>query len=145
MWIIKVIGFIWPFIKEMILGDKTVAETVHANKIKTLLIIIGLLSIFLNFILVQRLVVLGRKHIDQVKQVKKIEKPCPPITIVEKEPPASIGVTENIYEGERTRTHRNKKQRDSKNETQDYSGEDAVRALTRMKEYEDRHIHQFGK
>ena len=81
----------------------------------------------------------------EVKQVKKIEKPCPPITIVEKEPPASIGVTENIYEGERTRTHRNKKQRDSKNETQDYSGEGAVRALTRMKEYEDQHTHQFGK
>ena len=65
MWIIKLIGFIWPFIKEMVLGDKTVAETVHANKIKTLLLFIGGLSFLLNFIMVQRLVVLGKKHIEQ--------------------------------------------------------------------------------
>lgn len=77
MWIIKLMGFIWPFIKEMILGDKTVAEAVATNKIKTLLISIGILSLLLNLLLVQRLVVLGKNHIENLKQQAESKKNTP--------------------------------------------------------------------
>ena len=143
MWIIKLIGFIWPFIKEMVLGDKTVAETVHANKIKTLLLFIGGLSFLLNFIMVQRLVVLGKKHIEQKQQVKKIEKPCPPPLIIQEATSSGSFVSNSPDAMEKANSDTHRKRKQYKNDKPDYSGKEALRALTEMKEHEDQHTTRY--
>mgnify|MGYP003514152829 CR=1 FL=1 len=74
MWLIKTLSFLWPFIKEMIFGNKTVAESVKANKIKSLFFFVAVLSLVLNLILFQRLIVIGKDHIDFVKEIKAKER-----------------------------------------------------------------------
>ncbi len=96
MWLIKTLSFLWPFIKEMVFGNKTVAESVRANKIKSLFFFVAVLSLVLNLILFQRLIVIGKDHIDFVKEMKKKEGCTIPITppvIPEKEIPKQPSVT----------------------------------------------------
>ena len=96
MWLIKTLSFLWPFIKEMVFGNKTVAESVKANKIKSLFFFVAVLSLVLNLILFQRLIVIGKDHIDFVKEMKTKEESTIPITppvIPEKEIPKQPSVT----------------------------------------------------
>lgn len=63
MWIFKVLAFIWPFIKEMVLGDKTLKEAIQDNKTKVLFAGIVMLSFALNFFAVTRLVVISKDFV----------------------------------------------------------------------------------
>lgn len=96
MWLIKTLSFLWPFIKEMVFGNKTVAESVRANKIKSLFFFVAVLSLVLNLILFQRLIVIGKDHIDFVKEIKTKKGctiPITPAVIPEKEIPKQPSVT----------------------------------------------------
>lgn len=79
MWILKVLAFLWPFIKEMVLGDKTLKEAIKDNKKKVLLALMILASIGLNFFAISRLVVvskdfvvLQKKHVAATKSIEEL-------------------------------------------------------------------------
>jgi len=139
MWIIKLISFIWPFLKEMILGDKTVTETVRANKLKTLFVFMGVLSLCLNFLLVQRLVILGKNHLHAVNQTKKANECTPPVVKKEKEPAPTVVTPTNPTLIEETHqaklTHSKRKNKHHEHED---PGHYAIKELTRIKENEDK-------
>jgi hypothetical protein len=63
MWILKILAFLWPFIKEMVLGDKTLREALKDNKKKVLLALMILASIGLNFFTISRLVIISKDHV----------------------------------------------------------------------------------
>ena len=131
MWIIKLLGFIWPFIKEMVLGDKTVAEAVATNKIKTLLISIGILSLLLNLLLVQRLVVLGKNHIENLKHQADTKK-IAPVVKIENDPPKRIDDPPTLMPEKNLKQNKNKHKMPLKQ-----PGEYAAAELTKLQHTEE--------
>jgi outer membrane biosynthesis protein TonB len=85
--IIKVLVFIWPFIKEMVLGDKSVGEAAKDNKMKVLIAFIMIASIGLNMFTINRLWAISQNYLDLRKEYAtlaeqshkppKVEKPAP--------------------------------------------------------------------
>lgn len=63
MWIIKFLVFLWPFVKEMVLGEKTLKQAMSDNKRRVLLMIVILASIGLNLFSISRLVTLSSKYL----------------------------------------------------------------------------------
>lgn len=55
MWLIKLTMFLWPFVKEIILGDKTLKEAAKHHKKKLVLIFIIFLSIWINFFTIAKI------------------------------------------------------------------------------------------
>jgi hypothetical protein len=95
MWM-KIAVFIWPFLKEMILGDRTLKEAVKSNKIRVLTIGIIFLSLALNFFAFPRLVSITKQHLELAKKYKdvqaeleslKAKKPPPVVSSRAAEPP----------------------------------------------------------
>lgn len=99
MSIIKVLMFIWPFIKEMVLGEKTMTDAARDNKMKVVMIFILLASIGMNMFTIDRLwniskeyLALKREYATLVEQSKKaptkVEKPVPhePLAIKSEDP-----------------------------------------------------------
>lgn len=76
MWILKVLAFLWPFIKEMVLGDKTLKEAIQDNKKKVAFAIFVLCSVGFNFFLMVRLVAISQKYLE-------LEKLHPTTAVVE--------------------------------------------------------------
>lgn len=74
MWIFKVLAWLWPFIKEMVLGDKTFKEALDDNKKKVLLIILIFVSLGLNLFLVPRVVVISSNFLALEKENEKNKK-----------------------------------------------------------------------
>lgn len=70
----KVAIFIWPFLKEMLLGETTVKEAVQNNKIRVLAIGVIFLSLALNFFTVPRLVTITNEHLGMVRSAAALEK-----------------------------------------------------------------------
>jgi hypothetical protein len=70
MWIIKVLTLLWPFIKDMVLGDKTLAEAIKDNKKKVMLALMILFSLGLNFFLVSRLIIVSQNYVTLEKDVR---------------------------------------------------------------------------
>ena len=86
MLVFKVIGLLFPFIKEMILGEKTVKEAIKTNKLRVLLIGAICLSILLNFLTIPRLVQISARHVALQKkydlatrEYKEPAAPTPPL------------------------------------------------------------------
>jgi type II secretory pathway component PulC len=73
MLIIKIIQALWPFIKEMVLGDKTVAQVVKNNKSKLLFILLIFSSISLNVFAVPRMVAMAKTYLELVQKHKETE------------------------------------------------------------------------
>jgi hypothetical protein len=70
MWIFKILTFLWPFIKELVLGEKTVRQAIKSNRWKLVLTIVICISFVVNLLAVPRLVVMAN---DYVKLNKKYE------------------------------------------------------------------------
>lgn len=64
--------FIWPFLKEMVLGDKTVGQALRTNKARLLLLILILGSFGMNIIMTPRLVTISAQYIELDKTHKKL-------------------------------------------------------------------------
>jgi hypothetical protein len=96
----KAAVFIWPFLRELVLGEKTLKQAVQSNKIRVLAIGIIFLSLALNFFALPRLVsitneylTLSKKYKDVAEQLKELQDkknlPHPPVaTPPEAHPPA---------------------------------------------------------
>lgn len=89
----KVVIFIWPFLKEMFLGDQSVREAVENNKIRVLAIGIICLSIALNFFTVPKVVAISKSYMELAKQKEQLEKKLKEKEIcIVRPPPASAPV-----------------------------------------------------
>lgn len=96
MWILKVLAFLWPFIKEMVLGDKSLKEAIRDNKKKVAFAIFVLCSVGMNFFLISRLVVISQKYLEFQKAhpaiVAKVNGEKPPVPVpkaLKPKPPAA--------------------------------------------------------
>jgi hypothetical protein len=63
MVVFKVFILLWPFIKEMVLGDKSLMHALRNNKKKVLFILTIFMSIGLNFIVTYKLVELSKDYL----------------------------------------------------------------------------------
>lgn len=69
----KLITFIFPFIKEMILGEKTIKEALKTNKMRVFLIGLILLSFFLNMFTIPKLVRISADYVILDRKYKELE------------------------------------------------------------------------
>jgi hypothetical protein len=72
----KLLPYIWPFLKDMILGRKTFLEALRDNKKKALLVIVIIFSFGLNFFLVPRTTRMAMDYIALDKKYKEIVMKC---------------------------------------------------------------------
>lgn len=63
MSIFKLLPFIWPFVKELILGNKTLTEAFKDNKKKVFLTIAIMLSFALNIFAIPKLITISGQHV----------------------------------------------------------------------------------
>lgn len=70
MWVLKVLAFLWPFLKELVLGKKTVKQAIKTNKWKVFLLCLISTSFVVNLLAVPRLLAIAN---DYVKLNKKYE------------------------------------------------------------------------
>jgi hypothetical protein len=85
MTFIKTILFIWPFLKEMVLGNKSLAEAVKTNKLRVLFMALIVLSIGMNFFTVTRLVGLSLDYVTLKREHEKaigVIRPKKPVEAV---------------------------------------------------------------
>lgn len=72
MWVIKVLMFLWPFLKEMILGPKSVGQAIQTNKMKVLTLGVVLISFMLNFFMIPRLVAISSDYLTAKKEYEHV-------------------------------------------------------------------------
>lgn len=70
----KLITFIFPFIKEMILGEKTIKEALKTNKMRVFLIGLILLSFFLNMFTIPKLVKISADYVILDRKYKELDE-----------------------------------------------------------------------
>jgi len=63
--ILKLLQALWPFIKELILGEKTMKEAIKSNKVKIALMILIFSSFIVNMLAVPRLYNVSKQYLDQ--------------------------------------------------------------------------------
>ena len=68
MFIFKVLAFLWPFLREMILEKKTLGEALKTNKKKVLLIFVILASLGMNLFFIPKLVQISEDFIKLRQQ-----------------------------------------------------------------------------
>lgn len=73
--LLKVLRFLWPFVKEMILGEKTLKQAIKSNKIKVLCLFMVFLSLALNFFTIPKLILITKNHLEYVKKYTPVKKP----------------------------------------------------------------------
>lgn len=78
MLLFKTLRFLWPFLKEMILGDKTLKEALKTNFWRVLLIVGIIVSIALNFFTIPRLLEISYAHVELKRKHSLLIKQCWP-------------------------------------------------------------------
>jgi hypothetical protein len=68
MIILRIFIFIWPFIKEMVLGDKTLKTTIITYKKRVLLITLIFISFGMNLFTIPRLFVISNQYLNLMKK-----------------------------------------------------------------------------
>jgi hypothetical protein len=92
----KLVAFIFPFIREMILGEKSLREAVKTNKMRVFVIFLIMLSIFMNFFFLPKLVRVSADYVMLEHQYQTLEQqhPSTPVRKTEhvpaKEKPAPV-------------------------------------------------------
>lgn len=76
MW--KAVVFFWPFVKEMLLGDKTFGQALKTNKFKTLFAVLIMLSFAMNILAVPRLFVITNEYLALSKKYQELVKSLEP-------------------------------------------------------------------
>lgn len=69
----KLLPFIWPFVKELILGKKTVAEAFKDNKKKVLLIGVIMGSFATNIFVIPKLISMASAHVILQREHEKLQ------------------------------------------------------------------------
>lgn len=100
MMLLKLFGFVWPYIKELVLGDRSIRHALRYNKFRMTVIGLIFLSIGLNFFAVPKVFTLSARIVDMQKKPCPAPKPevkekqsAPEVVIVEKptgEPPKVV-------------------------------------------------------
>lgn len=68
----KILTFMWPFVKEMLLEDKTVIEAFKTNKKKVLLAAVVMLSFAINAFVIPRLITISKNHVILQREHEKL-------------------------------------------------------------------------
>jgi hypothetical protein len=71
---LKIISFLWPFLKEVILGDRTIREALRHHVGRILLIGLILLSVGLNFLTVPKLLSISYEYIELKRKYEQLSK-----------------------------------------------------------------------
>jgi hypothetical protein len=69
----KLIPYIWPFLREMVLGNKPILKAVRDNKKKLLFLALILFSFGMNFVMLPRLVSMSMQYIALEKKHNELE------------------------------------------------------------------------
>ena len=72
----KTIEMIWPFIREMVIGDKSLLDALKYNKKRVLLVILIFVSIGTNFFSIHRLITISQQYIVLNNKLLKITTLC---------------------------------------------------------------------
>lgn len=102
------IRFLWPFLKEMILGDRSLKEAIKHHKWRVLLLGTVILSIVLNFLTIPRLLSLAHDHVELKRKYATLLKqhwPSADVSVeptweTPQQPPAEAPVEEPKSSGE---------------------------------------------
>ena len=92
MFLLKIIEFLWPFIKEIVTGNKTAASRSVISVLKLFFTIILILSLIINFFTIHKLIKLDAK----VKQ-PSVTCTIPKIDIVTATPESTIKTIGNEF------------------------------------------------
>lgn len=117
MSLIKIFMFIWPFIKEMVLGDRSVRETARDNKLKVLLAFVLAASLVMNIFSVNRLWTLSQQYLDLRKEYAFLDGKYKKLVSGESIPkalPAQLPVRQKVEEQPAPVLKKNKKQKGKK-------------------------------
>lgn len=76
---IKLLPYIWPFLREMVLGRKTFLEAVRDNKKKAFFVALVIFSFGLNFVLVPRSSTLAMEYLALERKYKELEAQNKPL------------------------------------------------------------------
>lgn len=91
----KALGLAWPFIKEMMLGDKTLVQALRSNKLRLVFMAVGIASMGLNYLTLPKLYSVSLEYKNLQKTYKELKakdscgliKPAPvPPPVVNDEP-----------------------------------------------------------
>lgn len=69
----KLISFLFPFIKEMVLGEKTVRDALKTNKMKVVVLVIIMLSFILNVYFLPKLIRISADYVRLERKYKALE------------------------------------------------------------------------
>lgn len=69
-----ILRFLWPFLKEMVLGDKTLTQALRTNKLRLLLLFAIIGSLGMNIWLTPRLFDISTQYIQLKIDHKKLEE-----------------------------------------------------------------------
>jgi len=86
---LKVLPYMWPFIREMVLGRKSLLAALRDNKKKVFFITLIIVSFGLNFLTVPRLVSMSVQYVTLDKRYKELEARYNRVTSSSKYPNAN--------------------------------------------------------
>lgn len=69
---VTTLRLLWPFLKEMLLGDKTLSEAIKTNKMRVLLLFLILGSFAMNLFVVPRVFDISSQYVELEKEHKKL-------------------------------------------------------------------------
>jgi hypothetical protein len=93
---LKVLPYIWPFIREMVLGRKSILAALRDNKKKVLFISLVLFSFCLNFLTIPRLLSLSAQYVALEKRYKDVQTHPASVGSTVKHPTAN-GVEQKVH------------------------------------------------
>ncbi|EKD22651.1 MAG: hypothetical protein ACD_84C00021G0003 [uncultured bacterium] len=67
MIVLKILTFLWPFIREMMFGDKKLSEILKRNKRRLALTLLLLVSLGVNLVVVPKLFTITKTYLELVK------------------------------------------------------------------------------
>jgi hypothetical protein len=76
MGFIKILTFLWPFVKELTLGDKTLIEALKTNKKKVFFAALVMLSFAINIFVVPKLVAISNNHVILQREHDALKAKC---------------------------------------------------------------------
>lgn len=77
---VTTLRLLWPFLKEMFLGDKTVGQALKTNKMRVLLLFLVLGSFAMNFFVLPRTYEISAQYVELERAHKKLKAEAGDIT-----------------------------------------------------------------
>lgn len=73
MFAVQILKFLWPFIKEMIIGKNSFRYALRKNRVKVFFFALVILSFFLNLVLVPRLISISASHVELSRHTTQLQ------------------------------------------------------------------------